>query len=142
MNKELAKKVMDSMFYEMWNKQKAEVADQLFAKDFEIHYSIHILKDINEFKNLLKHWFTAIPDLKHTIDDYIIEDNKVVARWHGEGTHQGEFVTIPATGKTFYYGGITILQLQAEGKIVKAWVYNDLSDALAKLRENPAKDKN
>jgi steroid delta-isomerase-like uncharacterized protein len=135
MNKESMKQIIDTMFYEMWNKQKSEIADQLFAKNFSIHYSIHELKDINEFKNLLKHWFAAIPNLKHTIDDYIIDDNKVVARWHGEGTHRGEFIGIPPTGKTFYYGGITILLLQADGKIAKAWVYNDLTDALTKLKE-------
>ena len=58
-----------------------------------------------------------------------------VARWHGKGTHQGEFIGIAPTGKSFYYGGITILSLQPDGKITKAWVYNDLADAIAKLKE-------
>lgn len=134
MNKESAKQVIDAMFYEMWNKQNANIADQIFAKNFEIHYSVHLLKDINLFKNLLKEWFTAIPDLKHQIDDYVIEGNKVVARWHGKGTHQGTFAGIPATGKPFYYGGITILELQDDNKITTAWVYNDLTDAITKLK--------
>lgn len=134
MDKDLAKKVIDKMFYEMWNLQKADIADQLFAKDFEIHYSVHILNDINEFKALLNHWFIGIPDLKHTIDDYITEGNKVVARWHGEGTHQGNFIDISPTDKLFYYGGITILELLPDGKIIKAWVYNDLTDSLSKLK--------
>lgn len=135
MNKDFAKEIIDTMFYEMWNKKNTAIADQIFAKNFEIHYSIHVLKDINEFKALLNHWFTAIPDLEHTIDEYIVEDNKVVARWHGQGIQRGEFVGIPATGKLFYYGGITILSLQPDGKITKAWVYNDLTDALTKLKE-------
>ncbi len=135
MNRSATKHVIDAMFYEMWNQQKAEVADQIFAKNFELYYSIHVLKDIHEFKALLTHWYAAIPDLKHTIDDYIIEENKVVARWHGEGTHLGEFVGIPPTNKSFYYGGITILSLQTDGKISKAWVYNDFTDMLAKLKE-------
>lgn len=134
MDKESAKRVIDKMFYGMWNKQNLAMADEIFAKKFKIHYSVHVLKDLNEFKNLLNHWFMAIPDLKHTIDDYIIEDNKVVARWHGQGTHQGEFVGIPPTGKAFYYGGITILTLNSDGKIITAWVYNDLSDTLAELK--------
>jgi len=120
--------------WEMWNLQKPDIANYLFAKNFEIHYSVHVLNDINEFKALLNHWFTGIPDLKHTIDDYIVEGNKVVARWHGEGTHQGKFIDISPTGKTFYYGGITILELLSDGKIIKAWVYNDLTDSLSKLK--------
>lgn len=130
-----AKHAIDQMFYEMWNKKNADIANQIFAPHFEIHYSIHVLTDIEEFKKLLHHWFTAIPDLHHTIDDYIIEGNKVVARWHGEGTQTGEFIDIPATGKKFYYGGITILKLQDDGKISTAWVYNDLTDTILKLKE-------
>lgn len=134
MNKNLARKVVDQMFYEMWNKQNPAIADQIFADNFEVHYSINTLKDINEFKNLLNKWFTAFPDLKYSIDDYIVEDNKIVTRWHGKGTHQGEFVGIPTTGKSFYYAGITILSLLPDGKIAQAWVYNDLADAIAKLK--------
>jgi steroid delta-isomerase-like uncharacterized protein len=130
------KQVIDMMFYDMWNKKNADMADQIFAADFEIHYSVHVLRDLQEFKKLLKHWFSAIPDLHHTIDDYIVEGNKVVARWHGEGTQSGEFIDIPPTNKKFYYGGITILKLQEDGKIASAWVYNDLTDTILKLKEN------
>lgn len=136
MDKVIAKQVIDAMFYEMWNKKNAEVANQIFSDNFEVHYSVHVLNNMDEFKSLLRQWFTAIPDLVHTIDDYIIEENKIVARWHGEGTHLGEFMGIAPTGKRFYYGGITILLLQPDSKITRAWVYNDLTDMLIKLKES------
>jgi len=128
------KAIADQLFYEMWNNQDLNKVDDLFADEFQIHYSVDSVSDHDTFKQLLQQWFEGIPDLQHEIDDYICEENKVVTRWHGKGTHLGRFLDIPATGKPFYYGGITILEINSAGKITKAWVYNDLMTTVSILK--------
>ncbi len=63
---------------------------------------------------------TAFPDLHATIHDQIAEGNRVVTRKTFYGTHQGELLGIPATGKQVAFEVIDILQL-AGGKITDHW---------------------
>jgi predicted ester cyclase len=43
-----------------------------------------------------------------------------VTRWTADGTHQGELVGIPATGKTSTVKGITVDRI-LNGKIAESW---------------------
>jgi predicted ester cyclase len=44
-------------------------------------------------------YVAAIPDLRVTIDEMVAEGDRVAARWTAEGTHQGELLGVPPTGK-------------------------------------------
>lgn len=128
-------KMIRELFNEVWNQQKAELADKLFAADALIHFSADQATNIEQFKALLPDWYQAFPDMKHTIDDLIATQNKVVTQWHGRGTHKGKFAEIPPTQKSFFYSGITIFRFNEDYKIAEAWVYSDLSDGIKKLGE-------
>ena len=41
----------------------------------------------------------AFPDLRMTIQDIVGENEKIVVAWTISGTHDGEFMGIPATHK-------------------------------------------
>jgi steroid delta-isomerase-like uncharacterized protein len=86
------------------------------------------------FKALLQDWFRGLPDIFHVVDDFFSEGNKIVTRWHGYGTHTGTFCEIPASGKAFHYSGITIFELNASGKIVRAWVGTDFNAQIKALK--------
>jgi steroid delta-isomerase-like uncharacterized protein len=62
----------------------------------------------------------AFPDLKVTIDDVIADGDKVVARQTWSGTHKGEFMGVPPTGKRVSFGVIDIIRI-AGGKFVEHW---------------------
>jgi steroid delta-isomerase-like uncharacterized protein len=49
-----------------------------------------------------------------TLEDVIAEGDKVVVRWTGSGKHEGEFMGIPPTGKSFTIAGIDIHRIQDE----------------------------
>ena len=50
----------------------------------------------------------------------VAEGDRVVVRWTAEGTHQGELLGIPPTGKRLRFSGISIYRL-AEGKVAEVW---------------------
>ena len=53
-------------------------------------------------------------------DEQIAEGDKVVTRWTGHGTHQGELAGIPATGKSSTVTGVAVDRI-VNGKITESW---------------------
>jgi len=64
--------------------------------------------------------FAAFPDFAMTVDDTIVEGDKVVIRVRATGTHQGEFMGIPPTGNRIEVPLIDIMRVR-DGKIAEHW---------------------
>jgi steroid delta-isomerase-like uncharacterized protein len=64
-------------------------------------------------------------DPQWTIHDAIAEDDLVVLRWSLTGTHRGEFLGIPPTGKTFVFRGIDMYRVR-NGRIAEHWNVVDM----------------
>ena len=118
-----SKALMRHLFEEM-NKGKAAamvVIDELCAANFVWHPStgeeIHGLKD---FKQNTNEVYNTFPDLHFTIDDMVVEGDRVVVRWTFNGTHKGEFMGVPPTNKKITAWGIEIYRV-VDGKFVESW---------------------
>ena len=59
----------------------------------------------------------AFPDLNFAIQEMLTEDNRIVAFWMMSGTHEGDLNNLPATGKQFAISGMTIYDLNENGKV-------------------------
>jgi steroid delta-isomerase-like uncharacterized protein len=64
--------------------------------------------------------FRGFPDIQHTLEDTIAEGDNVVYRTTLKGTHTGEFMGLPPTGRSVVINDFTLLRI-AEGKIVEWW---------------------
>jgi predicted ester cyclase len=79
----------------------------------------------------------AFPDLYANATHVISEGDQVVGRFEVRGTHRGEFMGIPATGREVLYEEIVIVRL-AGGKIVEHW---SVADGLSLMKQIGASDK-
>jgi predicted ester cyclase len=79
----------------------------------------------------------GLADLHLTIEDLIEEGDKVVMRNTVTGTHQGEYMGIPPTGKTVTYNEIFILRF-AGGRIAETWGIVDVLSQMRQLGVMPA----
>jgi len=70
----------------------------------------------DHYANLLK----GFPDMRVDIDDFIAEGEKVVQRFIFSGTHKGEFLGVPASGKSARAAGVHIHLFQA-GQAIEVW---------------------
>jgi predicted ester cyclase len=72
-----------------------------------------------------------------TAEDLIIDGDKVVLRFNLRGTHQGEFMGIPATGRQINVPGIIIYRLATDKnnatKIVEHWMQIDSAALMQQL---------
>ncbi len=82
-------------------------------------------------------YLTAFPDLHFTIEDIVAEGDTVVVRSTARGTHQGELMGIPLTGKQVAVSGISITRI-ANGKAVEEWFNGDDLGLLQQLGVVPA----
>ena len=82
-------------------------------------------------KELWARLHRAYADLHITIEDLIEEGDKVVVRNTATGTHQGEYMGIPPTGKSVTYNEIFIARF-AEGRIAETW---GVVDVLSQMRQ-------
>jgi predicted ester cyclase len=105
----------------------SETIDELVLPDALIHTPLPIQATGPQ---LLKEVFTrlhrAFPDLHITIEDLIEQGEKVVSRNTVTGTHQGDYMGIPPTGKTVTYNEIFILRV-VDGRIAESWGIVDVA---------------
>ena len=108
--------------FEAWSTGDLGVVDEIVAPDASDHdpYNPHGGEGAEGLKKTMAMYREAFPDVRFTIEDQIAEGDKVVTRWTATGTHQGELMGAPATGKTSTISGIGIDRFE-DGKIVEAW---------------------
>jgi steroid delta-isomerase-like uncharacterized protein len=68
---------------------------------------------------------TAFPDLAVTVQAQIAEGDLVTTRWSATGTHLGDFMGHPATGKVVTIHAIHIHRIK-DGRICHLWEEIDL----------------
>ena len=77
--------------------------------------------------------FAAFPDVRVTLEYAIAEGNFVAERHTARATHKGEFMGIPATGKSIYWTENHFYRLE-NGRISELWSewsYQKLMDQIA-----------
>lgn len=119
--------------FELWNTGDLTIADEIFATDFVNHdpNEPNII-DLESYKGFIAATRNAFPDFHVAGKDTVDEGDKVASRWIIAGTHQGELLGIPPTGKQATWTGITIYRF-AGGKIVEAWWMKDVLGLLQQL---------
>ena len=61
----------------------------------------------------------SFPDIHWEIADIVAEENKVAVSWICSGTHDGDFMNFPASGKKFSFSCMNFYYFNDDGKIIK-----------------------
>jgi steroid delta-isomerase-like uncharacterized protein len=129
-NKAVARRVLEEMF----NKGNLDVADELLAPQY-VDHDPAMPEDVRGpegFKQYVSGYRSAFSDLHIEIEDQIAEGDKVVTRWTGTGTHDGELAGIPATGKRVTLPGMEVVRVSG-GKLVEGWEGYDTMNMMRQL---------
>ena len=90
-----------------------------------------------------RHYFKMFPDFHWTIEDSVVTNDKIVARFQITATHDhvvqlgANAPTLPPTGKKLVRQGISIWRV-ADGKFVEHWGVDDLLGLVQQMRARPA----
>lgn len=92
---------------------------------------------LDGLKDILRHMRSGFPDLNFAIQEQIAEGDKVMSRFEWTGTHHGEFLGVPATGRPVRVWGIVIDRLE-EGRIKDTRIIMDALGLMMQLGAIPA----
>lgn len=106
---------------EVWGEGNADLADELMAADLVEHTPFPApIPGLAGHKQVLALFRSAFPDLTIVVEDVAVDGDLTSLRWNGTGTHKGELMGIPPTGKTVHITGMDILRFE-DGKIKERW---------------------
>lgn len=112
---------------EVKNDRKLDKIGEFFAADYKEHNETvaSFGGGAAGYGRFLNHLFTGFPDDRVEIELLVAEADVVCYRARETGTHKGEFLKIPATGKSAKWTEIQFLRI-ANGKVVEHWVDVDV----------------
>ena len=125
--------------YESISKGDIDGFGRLLADDFVEHEALPGLAPTKDgVVNFFRMYVAAFPDLRMVPDDVFQSGDKIVARVRASGTHKGEFIGIPPTGKRFETKLIDIIRFGGDGLAHEHWGIFDQLTMLQQLGVIPS----
>jgi steroid delta-isomerase-like uncharacterized protein len=123
---------------ELLNKGNLTAADELLDPHFTLHLpgSQEPIRGIEGLKHVAEGFRTGFPDRRMLVEDAISEGDKVAVRVTQQGTHQGLFQGVNATGKRVSISAIAIFRV-VNGRIAEEWLSSDRLGLLQQIGAFP-----
>ena len=113
------KALMRRVYEDMWNRADPPIAAEIFAQPEGV-------------ERFVGQFLLSFPDLQHTIEEMIAEDDRVVVQFSARGTHAGQWIHSAPTGKSIQYTGVTVARI-AEDKIIEHHTWWDKASLIEQL---------
>jgi predicted ester cyclase len=117
--REANKATMRRFIEEVWNQGHMEVADEIFDQRANRPSAAALPPGPMGVKIIAQMFRSAYPDYHMDIEFMVAEEDRVVPRFRQRGTHQGELMGIPPTGKSVDFKETGILRSRT-GKGLRA----------------------
>jgi predicted ester cyclase len=131
---------VERMFEEVINQGNLDVADELFAPDYVDHGPMGEMHGVGAFKEVVSMWRAAVPDVRCTVENWFESGDMAAWNVRVTGTHTGEMMGIPPTGKSFEYVTPNIGRMGPDGRAVEHWADQGMFQFLTQIGalEQPA----
>jgi steroid delta-isomerase-like uncharacterized protein len=126
------KAVVSRFVEEVINQNRIDRADDLVVEDFVELDPLPSQRQGREgLKEVVGMIRAAFPDIHWVVEEMVAEGETVASRFTWSGTHRGEFLGVPATGRRVVVKGMVIDEL-AGGKMSKSRI---LMDSLGMMQQ-------
>lgn len=134
MTPEENKAIIMKLFDEVINTHNFHLASQYLTPEFKRFDLCRLFPDragLNAVNEHMSMWTTGVPDLIVEPVHVFAGEDCVCVRYLAQGTHTGEILGKPGTGKRLRLEGVNIYRL-VDGKVAETWQY---LDGLSLLRQ-------
>jgi steroid delta-isomerase-like uncharacterized protein len=111
-----------------------EALDAIVSPDYVIHPEG--ARGVEGLRELVEGYRSAIADLQVTIDHQFTEGDHVATRFTIRGTHEGELLGTPPSGRPVEFSGLTVSRCR-DGRIEEEWELVDLAGLLRQIGALP-----
>ena len=124
----------ERIWVEGLNRGDVSAADAAFAPDCIVHFTgvAEPFRGTGPWKEFVAGFLRAFPDLHFTIEDQLVQGERVAFRWHATGTHSGPLGAAPPTGKSVAVDGLIVDRVTG-GRVQERWEQWDQSLMLQQL---------
>jgi steroid delta-isomerase-like uncharacterized protein len=106
---------------EALNQDRLDILDRLLAPDVVHHAAVFVdLVGPEAVKGSLAALLAGFPGIQYTVDAVYAEGDRVLVRWTGRGTQNGEFLGVPPSGRAVEWSGMNAFRFSC-GEIVEGW---------------------
>ena len=114
------------------DQQRREEYFGLYAVDAVLHRAPPLASGMEPIKEWYRSLWRAFPDVQIALGNVVADGEFVANNFRMQGTHQGTFLGVPASGKRIDVEGVTILRFE-RGKCVERWSQTDLLGILRQV---------
>ena len=119
--------------YERINAHDVDGFCECLAEDFVEHEQTPGLAPTKDgVRQFFTMYMAGFPDLRFEAQDILASGDKVVARVRCTGTHDGEFMGMPASGKSIAVEAVDIIRFGGDGLAREHW---GVFDALGMMQQ-------
>jgi steroid delta-isomerase-like uncharacterized protein len=115
-----------------WDRGDVDALDGLLSPEYRRIGSRGEVHGLAEFKSSIRATRSAFPDLLTEIDEIVVERDRAAVRWHSSGSHQADFLDVPATQRSVAVSGATFARFEND-RIVEEFVTWDPRSLLTAL---------
>jgi steroid delta-isomerase-like uncharacterized protein len=120
------KRIVRAFIEAAFNQHRADRAAEYMTSDIKWYGgTLGTVEGRDNFAGLIGAIVSALPDLRNVEQDVIAERDIVSVRAVVEGTHKGDLLGIPASGKHVRWDAVDVYRV-ADGKIAEEWAADDL----------------
>ena len=122
-------------FFDSWSSGDLDAFDEILAADYQDHDTQNPNagdRGPEAGKATAAMYRAAFSDSRFEIEDQFADGDFVITRWTATGTHDGELMGMPATGKKVEITGVTIDRFE-DGKVVEGWTNWDTFGMMQQL---------
>lgn len=126
--------------FDALNRRDLDACVAMLTPDFEINVagSPGQLRGTKAWRKNAEILIRAVPDSRVHVEDIFATDDKVAVRIRMTGTHQGDFLGLPPSGKKVDYESNELYSIDPDGRISAEWICSDLLTFMTQIGVYPA----
>lgn len=131
-------------FEEVWNQGREEVIDEIFPNGLAHGLGNEPVRGSNNYKPFYRAFKDAFPDVKITVEDWVLDGDKLAVHCRAVATHQGQGLGFAPTNQPVDFTFMAFIRIE-DDKIAEAWnildsakMYQQLGIFALKQNDNEA----
>lgn len=125
--------LLERYVHDVWDEGDPEAVERFLAPGYRRHASPTAAPiDLAGQVERLKGFRRAFPDITIEVEDIIAGEDRVAFRSTMRGTHQGDLLGIPPTGRSVTVPLLDVLRIE-DGLFVEQWGGPDMFDLVRQL---------